>query len=309
MRPTFLALLLVVASPWQLFAGDRIAPEELLAQMRARDEAIENRKLQFVKSGVVVVNAWWADTTKPTTPAKIRFQRLTTLVVHGAGVTWESIADPLAKFDQSRMSSFNKGSNVDGTLRSMNRGQDPGTRGDVTMNVDPGGYPVDVFQEHGMQAKFVHGLGFGERIKVIESITPVKEGYRVSGTMQIWWEDYTTFELLVDSNYLVRKATIDADVNGHRTRFEVTTEGTRTVGDVAIALKGKFRRTNPDYKHHSKNANDDIQSEFREVSAPLTAEQYKEFATIPEEPLMQVTNRVTKESYVVGEPKSIRKLE
>ena len=59
--------------------------------------------------------------------------------------------------------------------------------------------------------EFVHGFGFGERIKTIDSVVRAGKIRIVQGTIQLWEEDVSTYRIELGDDLLVKKATINVD--------------------------------------------------------------------------------------------------
>ncbi len=294
-----------------------IRPAELVVELRLKDAAFDNVKLEYVLKGELVVGpfpAWkFPDFARQhglenDRAEVVPFRRIETLVVRGRQVTYFSEPDPefRPKKTRSTLVPFHKSSNADGTFRSISRGDKLGERGNATMEVQKGGYLVDFCHERAMSVEFAHGIGFGKRIKWIDRVEPAGEMLKVTGTIQIWWEDASTFELLLDKHRLVRRATIECNVKGNRTRFEVTSDGTAEAGDIELTRTGSFRRISlgvdagGKVAPHTKVTNE-FQTEFRAIKRPLDDEEYERLIAMPEELNMQVTDHVNNRRYFVGE--------
>ncbi len=297
-------------------AAESPTPEALLAQLRAKDAAFDNVKLEYVNSGKIIAEPGRVgfDVPRPRMPPAVRqpnvipFRRFETLVVRGSAVTYFSTVDPDSGSPQSRerISAFYKHSNANGLMRSSDRGHSPHLRANATMEIRKGDDRGGVCREHAMAVKFAHGFGFGERIKTIERVEPADEMLRVTGTIQIWWEDDSAFELLVDDRRLVRSATIESNVHGNCTRFETTTYGEAKSGAFEFAATGTFRRTALGRLTDGELASTpkvltEFRSEFRSCEHPLSDEGYANLIAMPEEPGMQIWDWVNNVTYFSGE--------
>ncbi len=84
---------------------------------------------------------------------------------------------------------------------------------------------LSIVAEQRRKIEFVHGFGFGERIKTIDSVVRAGKIRIVQGTIQLWEEDVSTYRIELGDDLLVKKATINVDAAGNLTRYEITTEG------------------------------------------------------------------------------------
>ena len=107
--------------------------------------------------------------------------------------------------------------------------------------------------------------------------------------------------LELDADLLVRKATIHCDVNGTRTRIEVTTQGTIEKDGLLLAASGRFQRyREPSAAQRergimasSKHAeNNGCSMQFVSIILNLSDQQYGEMSRFEIEPLMQVDDYV-----------------
>jgi len=136
-----------------------------------------------------------------------------------------------------------------------------------------------LFYEARLQLEFALGVGFGSRLESIEKIERNGAMARVHATMQIWTQDITEAVLLVDSDLIVREATLVANSKGHVTRFEVRTSGTVTSPDHgSLAAASTYKRTSLGILRNGKlegksRVVDDYSTEDHEVIAILPTQQ------------------------------------
>jgi len=164
------------------------------------------------------------------------------------------------------------------------------------------------YSELAMEVEFSHGFGYGKRIRQIDAVRREDGGLRVEGTIQIWREDQSRFSLLLDdrNGFLVRQARIESVVQGNGTLFEVTTEGTVTVGEFVLAAKGSFTRTALGTETHRQRGMKptiakQFQTEFVALHAHLDDATYKDLLAIPLEPGTQVNDRIAGLTYFIGQ--------
>lgn len=173
--------------------------------------------------------------------------------------------------------------------------------------IKPGGLPVDISQEHAMEIEFGHGLGFGKRVKAIETIQRESSGWRIKGSIKIWWEDESQFSMLVDENLIVRNAVIESNVNGNLTRFEIETSGIASSEGFQLAQKGIFRRIAVGRLRDGKMLGKEeilkeFGTEFVSIKPFLTDAEYESLTDMTPSHGMQVEDHIAGVTYFVGGP-------
>jgi len=128
----------------------------------------------------------------------------------------------------------------------------------------------------------------------------------LEGTIQIWWEDISRFQLVLDDNFLVRQAAIQSNVKGFRTEFEVKTEGSVTAEGFEFAKSGSFKRITLGMEVEGKLAakpriQKEFQAEFKGVQFHLSDARYGELVAMIPDPGTQVFDHVSDKVYFVGE--------
>jgi hypothetical protein len=316
-------LLLAVASslvlaPIELPAGDLPSSNELLALLRAKDKEFDNVRLDYEISGEVVKQpfpAWKYPGIAKTygweneKPRVVPFRYNESLIIRWPDVTFIREA---AEGSSKSMLPYQKWSNTESKAREITRDGSK-TRGNAIMTIRAGGLPVDIAQEQAMAIEFAFGFGYGSRIKQIDHIREEGTGLKVEGSIQIWWDDVSRFELLVDDRYLVRQATIESNVKGNRTRFEVTTEGTVKSGSFELAKTGSFKRIALGMEVEGKllgkpKTVNEFRTQFKAIHENLSDDAYRKLVAMDMEPGMQVIDYVADETYFVGEETSRRRL-
>jgi hypothetical protein len=298
-------------------AVEALTPADVLKVLRAKDAEFDNAKLDYVTTGEIktkpfpawkfpgIAKAYGWEHEKPEI---IPFRYNESLIVRAPNVTFIRKVDPASqpKNTDTEMLPFQKWSNTDGLSREITRMGQTGRRGDAVLEIRPGGLPVEIAQEQAMAVEFAHGFGFGKRIKQIDSIKPDGSRRKVAGTIQIWWEDQSRFDLLLDDHYIVREAKIESNVRGNHTEFQVRTEGTTTAEGFEFAKTGLFKRialgreidgklrTNPQTVN-------EFRTEFKGIQVNLSDETYKALVAMLLEPGMQVLDHVADKVYFVGE--------
>ena len=61
-----------------------------------------------------------------------------------------------------------------------------------------------------MAIEFIHGFGFGTRVKTIDWVVREGDMRIIRGTIQIWWEDVSTFRIELGDDLLVKQARLTA---------------------------------------------------------------------------------------------------
>ncbi len=229
-----------------------LTAEEVLRSLKSRDAQFDNARLHYTSTSQVTrdapssFNAMKSGELTPVAEqpqAVIDFTYNESMIVRGKEVTFErTLANSTHQSgDPSiQMLPAQKWSNRGEDLKELT---DDGTdaRYSKILEFRPKADPVSLFDEQRMEIEFAFGFGFGTRIKTIESLRKDGDQYEVTGTIQIWWADISTFHLLLDKNLIARHAEIDCDVSGNLTRFEISTEG--TVGErFLFAETGRLTR-------------------------------------------------------------------
>lgn len=291
-------------------AAEEPSANDLLKAMLARDARFDNVKLAYDVRGEHTTTpfpAWkfpelakqnGRENEKPVT-IPVHFHE--TLVVRGRDVTFtRQDASPAATgggADEARwrMTPAQKWRNINGVATEISRTGMTG-RGHAIMEICSSGSPVTMVQHQVMAVEFAHGFGFGKRIRDIDSIVREGDLLRVEGTIHIWWEDDSRFSLLLDEDYLVRQARIESDVRGHRTVYDVTTEGTATASGFTLAAKGTYIKTVLGTERNGVSPAPKIekqfQTEFTGIEADLDDATYAALIAMPMEPDMQVNDRI-----------------
>jgi hypothetical protein len=156
-------------------------------------------------------------------------------------------------------------------------------------------FALGVLYDSLMAREFTYGIGYARRIT--EVVSREKKGDRMilRGQIKIWTEDVSDFVIEVDKHGIVRAATINCDVRGNRTRFEVTSEGLVEQNGITLAKRGHFRRLHvpsPEKKDAKPSVSKDFRLELVEVETgigPMRAGKLMRFELLP---LMQYNNDV-----------------
>ena len=295
-------------------------PEELLGILKAKDAQFDNAALRYTT---------WGEFTQEGFPAwkypeiaeqigipkgtmygpskQIKFRYNEELVVRGPNTTFIRVLDPTLKLDESNkgLQRFQKWSNTDGLAREILDG-DETHKDDRIIQIHSSGAPVDLAQEQRMWVEFAHGVGFGKRIREIESLSAQNGKTIIKGTIQMWWEDTSQFAIAVDDNYIVRRAVIDSNVHGNLTRFEVTTQGTVERKGFVLAETGHFvRRWMGMYRDGKKVGPPKVKKEFycrfKDIVPNLSDEQYESLTKMEATPGTYVMDHVANLNYTVGQ--------
>ena len=152
-----------------------------------------------------------------------------------------------------------------------------------------------------MMIEFVHGFGFGGRIKTIDSLA--REGDRriLKGEIQIWSEDVSTYRIELGDDLLVKKARIDCNVDGNLTHFDVDTDGAVERNGFTFAATGHFRRTwmgnvnktkYPKLRDTSPRVDKEFSSHFDDARFHLPDAEYQAFIKFEIAPVTQVNDSI-----------------
>ena len=156
-------------------------------------------------------------------------------------------------------------------------------------------FSLGVLYDSLMAREFTYGIGYARRITEVASRETKADRVVLRGQIKIWTEDVSDFEIELDKHGIVRKATINCNVRGNLTRFEVTSEGIVELDGLTLAKRGHFRRLHvpPPEKNGAKSSvSKDFRLELVEVETgigPMRAEKLMRFDLLP---LMQYNNDV-----------------
>jgi hypothetical protein len=174
-------------------------PEAILVALKAKDHAFDNAILRYTTWGERTIGPfpYWKfpprtpeeeQDAKDNRPAKIKFRYHNAMVVRGPDATFTSEIDPeLKQGEESRgwtPGPYFKMSQTGNLVTIIQDTNDPSGR-DRQFEIRAKGGPVDIPDEKRMAVAFVHGFGFGTRIKSIDSVVRAGDRRIVEGTIQI----------------------------------------------------------------------------------------------------------------------------
>jgi hypothetical protein len=296
----------------------------ILDALRAKDRAFDNAILRFTRWGEKHSRPFPYWKYPPRTPEEeenartngpwiLKFRFFQQLVVRGRDTTVTSEADPdLKQGPESRgwdWMPYSRRSQVGDVVREISDSK--GSSGhDRFLSIRKHDVPVGVIDEERMAVVFTHGFGFGTRIKSIDSVIRAGDRRILQGAIQIWWEDISTFRIELSDDLLVRRAQIDCDVQGLRTRFEVTTEGTIERQGFLFARTGHFRQMtmvgNEDRtKHSAPHGIEEFSARFDDARFPLSDDEYKALTLMEMSPGSEVRDSILNKRYYVEKDGSI----
>ena len=296
-----LAALSVWSAPAPAQVAVEYTPQTMQAALRERDAVVDNYRIQFTRRETRRIDerAEWAEIS-------FRSQRF------GRGPAPASFPDP---YDALLVENMDLATRTDSlALRStcltdhhghpqlprhyvvVERGREQteldDSSGDwiLTNRRIPRDLP-SINQEFRMFYELALGVGLGRRIKTVESVEKLDDGWRVTGTFQLWTEDKTTFELETDADLFVRKATLKAVVHPRETWFEFANSGSiETEGQRTFARTGSLKRTYAAHVPVNGTRLDDGKSfgrieqqyelEVGQLDFDLSDEQYNELSAI-----------------------------
>jgi len=297
-------------------AADPDSAETLLECLKARDHAFDNAILRYTTSGEYQAPAlvsWkdppgWAEKNgiKDGGPDLIKFRFYEQMVVRGSDTTFTRQLRPGVQQRFVRYQRWSDAGNLERELRELN----PDNR---LFNIRKRNASMGIIPEQRMEIEFVHGFGFGKRIKKIESIIRKENKWDLKGTIQIWLEDVSTFRIELGDDLLVKRATIDCDVAGNLSHFEVTTEGVVDRQGFVFARSGHFRRLALGIKKDDKPAakpsvDKEFSAQFVDVKFNLKDDEYKTFIKMEITPGTQVWDEITNKCYRVEKDNTITSL-
>jgi len=216
------------------------APDTLLAVLRAKDAQFDNLAVSFERREKVKD----FDTSEAAPPlAMIEREAISDcqLVIRGAETTYtiDFKTDHLGKPLDGSTPRRSMTSNASGVQQNMTIVNELRVFHDDTR---PAGTST-VLGKQRMMDEFCLGVGYGKRIESVDQIE-IKNGVtHVEATMRLFRDDTTKAQLKIDSDFLVREATLTAtNPDGGQTRFDISNEGlSDSPAGAAVASKGVLK--------------------------------------------------------------------
>lgn len=306
-----------ISSFYTANAERRLDSRHILQALKANDARFDNLELQYLKltnheikpdrfhlsQSNKEVSKMPEDYWKPRI---VKWASSCSFVVRGQDAVISYQAEPSLSEKDKYISAvpYSKDGNLNGIQYELVDQQLPeGAPGKTDPNYEKQLYihklhsPLAGLYDTRMAIEFVHGIGFGKRIKKIDSIEPDKTGWHITGDIKLWVDDDSRFEIELDKDYLVRNAVINANVKGNHTRFIVATQGAVPNAGLSLASSGSFQRiwqpSQPQLAKGTKlKINEDFKVEFKKLTLHLSNDQYTQLTTFKIEPLMQVEDSV-----------------
>lgn len=298
-------------------SGYRIDTPYILQKLKANDARFDNLELQYLKltNHEIKPNRFHSSQSNKEVskmpedywkPRIVKWVSSCSFVVRGQDAVISYQAEPSLSEKDKYISAvpYSKDGNLNGIQYELVDQQLPeGAPGKTDPNYEKQLYihklqsPLAGLYDTRMAVEFVHGIGFGKRIKKIDSIKPDKTGWHITGDIKLWVDDDSRFEMELDKDYLVRNAVINANVKGNHTRFIVGTKGTVSNAGLSLASSGSFQRIwQPSQQQSAKGTKpkiiEDFKVEFKKLTLHLSNDQYTQLTTFKIEPLMQVEDSV-----------------
>jgi len=321
-------LVCVVAVVWPVarvsgvadLADDNSA-SALLEQLRAKDSAFDNAILRYTTWGEQRVDfPWWKYPPRTDEeralmkqgPQSLKFRFHEQMIVRGRDTTFTRKADSDAMQKGAAWSfvPYQKWGETGGVIKEITDSMSDGPY-DRMLRIQKGGDPVGILSGQRMEIEFVHGFGFGKRIKRIESDVRAGDTRIIKGTIQIWSEDVSTFRIELGNDLLVRKATIDCDVQGNLTHYEVTTEGSIKQLGFVFARTGHFKRIAlglKDARLAEPSVTKEFSAQFADVRFHLKDGEYTFLIRMEITPGTQVNDYISNKVYRLEKDNSITDL-
>src|SRR5262249_29951643 len=113
-----------------------------------------------------------------------------------------------------RFVSHQKWSDADGLVREYFESPE---HDDRSMQISKGqSGPLGIVAAKRREIEFSLGFGFGKRIKKISSVRKDDKQLLLEGSIQIWLDDVSTFQLSVDQDLVVRSAVIRVEAEDNQ---------------------------------------------------------------------------------------------
>ena len=285
-------------------------PEMLLQSMRENDTRFENLVLDYARTTEDEIGAdfFWAgqrfgeEERMPDDyyiPRHISNVYHCTLLVRGDNIVQTSRHDKerSQKDKYVGFGAYHRGADLEGTVYDLSDMMlpegDPGKSSpnyEKQLRITPRMGSLNQLYDVRMGTEFAFGIGFGKRIKEIDSITPTESGLRIEGSIQIWTEDVSRFVAELDSRYLVRAATVEGTVGVMRWQLTSTSEGNVERSELRMARSGTYCRL----LQNTGKAVPTWRVEFERIETNLSDARFSELTAFPIEPMMQVNDDVHK---------------
>lgn len=167
----------------------------------------------------------------------------------------------------------------------------------------------DTTQEKLTETEFALGIGYGKRLVSIERVEQTEDGLEIWGEMLVWVTDVTTAHLVMDKNYVVRKAEITAlSSDGGTNLIHIETDGSARAGNLNVAAHGHFLRTaylnaTPDTPHTTI---EDYDVSFDSARFNLSDVEYADLVSLEPPDGTFIDDRIAQLTFAKGYPDSIR---
>lgn len=292
--------------------GSTLTPAQVLQKLRENDEAFDNVALSYVREYDEIRKPRFSLGTA-IEGGTFHFRLEQEMATRSSTIIFSSTSKPLPEnaAAQNRESGFfvaasqrwgcvgdesreilAPGSSVAGDHENI-----------VSINRDPDA--ASIIREQRMEVEFGHGIGFGKRIKTIESVKPAADGFKVTGSMQLFSTDVTRFEIIIDRDFVVRRANIAIDAAGNLTEFDIETKGLAKDSPIRMAASGRYKVTWAGRRVEgkivgSREVTEDYSFEFLRIKVPLSKEEFEkklDSLVIPTKSF--VLDRVRNERYTI----------
>ena len=293
----------------------------LLASLQAKDKKFDNAILRYTKREEWVPRdiSWKfppgraaQNGMKDVGPGVIKLHYHEQMVVRGHDATFISEADPDMKElnGGTWVTPYRKWGETGGVFKEISDMEGSGGI-DFIFETRKRADPFGIVWGQRMQIEFAHGIGFGKRIKTIESVVRAGDRRILKGTIQLWDEDVSTFVIELADDLVVKKAVIDCDVAGNLTRYEVTTEGAVDRQGFVFARTGQLKRIARGMKNAQPRVHvvtDEFRTRFVAVRFNLRDDVYETLIKIDIRPGTLVRDYIANKVYQVEKDRTVRDL-
>jgi hypothetical protein len=240
---------LAVATPARGAAG--LSPAEILEALRAKDAQLDNANLRYATRAQVTTTpypAWkFPDLAKQyglenDKPEQLKLHYHEQMIFRGPDVTFIRAVDPnLRQAEGTRRQAlgYQKWSNTDSLSREIKSTAAGEQR---HLRINPGGQKNTISMDQRLEIELALGVGFGKRLQSIKSLQTHDGVTTLTGAIDIWPDDSSTYELDLDDHFLVRRSVIEIEIRGARARFETQTQGLAEQHGYAFAQTGSLKR-------------------------------------------------------------------
>jgi hypothetical protein len=218
------------------------SPDEVRQFMTSRDRQLNNMMLQYKKSGAEFVDTSNLDfLDDPSSwPSEIPFSHQEKIIIRNHEFTFFSDVDP--DFDGElesghRLTPHIRWTNRGGHVQELGMGQD---NANAILTHLPEAHSFGGGNTMAWPVELSLGVGYGKRMQSLVLQDRNGDSIVAKCVLSLSDKEKSDCELIIDSEYIVRSATIRSGNDQRWYLYKIDTEGLLKVGDFQCAEKGNF---------------------------------------------------------------------